>query len=209
MPTEHPSQPSTAPDTLAASPGDALERRRLLLKGLGKGSAVVAVLVPIQTLATPFPPAVRLCTVSGVQSNVGSGRTGGTTTNCLGYAPSHFAVLANWPGYVAGPPASGSFLVVGRAAPVTDSSTFASVFGSGSSTTLLNVFTSSAASASEKIWAAALVTSAKKLAMGLGPTAITMPGYFPYTPDEVLALFSSPNKAAAEAFFKDYLQTQA
>ncbi len=50
----------------------ALQRRRVLLRGVGKGAAVVAAAVPVQTFAanilkTQGPPD-RLCTVSGVGS---------------------------------------------------------------------------------------------------------------------------------------------
>ncbi len=203
--------PSTTPDeAVPAIAGDALARRRLLLKGLGKGSAAVAVLVPIQTLAAIEPLSPRLCTVSGVQSNVGSGRTGGTTTNCSGYAPSHFATLANWPGFTPGPgnsAGSASFQVGTQT--YTDATRFNAIFGNtGSNTKLLDVFTLSTSSASEKVWAAALLSAVKKLLLGLGPTQIGSAGYFPYTPAEVVALFTSARKVDAEAFFKNYLETQ-
>lgn len=209
MQSEQPT-PSTTPDDSAPGiSGDALQRRRLLLKGLGKGSAVVAAVVPIQSLAegalqdTP----VRLCTVSGVQSNVGSGRTGGTTANCQGYAPSHFATLANWPGYSAGPPVQVSYSVNGTNR--SDATPFNQLFTSSSNgSTMFQVFTQVNQTASDKIWAAALLSAVKKQLLGLGPTAITSPGYFPYTPAEVQTLFtgSAASKAAAESFFQGYLQ---
>ncbi len=198
--------------TAAAVAGDTLARRRLLLRGLGKGSAVVAALVPIQSIAAiQFGP--QLCTVSGIQSNVGSGRTGGTTVNCQGFNPSHFLILSNWPGYVQGngnSPGSASFLV--GATTRTNSSRFDAVFGSGSNTQLDNLFIGnnpSAQTLSERVWAAALLSAVKKLAAGLGPTASATLGYFPYTPTEVIDLYNSNRKIEAEAFFKGYVSQVA
>lgn len=59
-------QPSTVTDV------SSMDRRRVLLKGLGKGSAVVAATIPIQTLANTSTVYIcgdnRQCTVSGIQS---------------------------------------------------------------------------------------------------------------------------------------------
>lgn len=206
-------QPNNPLDrTDAAAPtleSAALQRRRLLLKAAGKGATVVALAVPIQTLATGGPLADRLCTVSGVQSNVGSGRTGGTTAKCLGYMPSHFATLANWPGYSAATaPPSATFSV--GSGSYTDQTFFSTIFGSGSGNKLFDLFTVAGMNASEITWAAALLSAIKKQLAGLGPNAPTAPGYFPYTPEEVVILYKDPlQKGPAEAFFSGYLQGQS
>lgn len=154
---------------------EALKRRKLLVKGLGRGAAVVAASVPIKTLAQPT---IRLCTVSGVQSNVGSGRTGGTTATCKGNSPTHFQNTANW---AAGSPAP--------------TSTFASVFGGGSGDTLIFILTNAPASA-EAVWITALLNAYKNFG---GPFQ------FPYTPAQVLAYYTA-NNVNAFNFFVMYMQ---
>ena len=191
-------QSSPVPVAIAAAAGslspEALRRRRVLLKGLGKGSAVLAAVAPIHTLAAPMlsPPVVRLCTVSGVQSNVGSGRTGGTTATCKGYSPSYYGTLSRWPGYngstTSNPVGGNTF---------TELSSFASVFGSGPATGLLAILTGAPGS-DNAIWITALLNGIKQT-----------PGHqFPYTGEQVLAFYhdTPANAAKALAFFRDYVQ---
>lgn len=186
-------------DGQAPVPVDALARRRLLLKGLGKGAGAAAVLVPIQTLAQTVP--ARLCTVSGIQSNVGSGRTGGTTNQCRGFSPSFYATLANWPNYnsAATPPTAGFVL---DAVSYNQNAEFQTVFGSGSTAKLFDIVTTRAP-ASELIWVTALLNAFKL--HGLIPAG--QDGYFPYSPSEVVALYRDTAKRAdAERLFTNYLQ---
>ncbi|OYV01281.1 MAG: hypothetical protein CFE45_05525, partial [Burkholderiales bacterium PBB5] len=127
----------------------------MLLKGLGKGSAVAAVVVPINTLAAPT--LMRLCTVSGMQSNVGSGRTGIKTDQCKGYAPDYYAIIENWPNYV---------FQKGRMAinhvdgiEFSELSLFAEVFGPGAAlgnVSLINIYTNNRGS-EESVWVTALL----------------------------------------------------
>src|SRR5437867_1070846 len=74
-----------------------LSRRRILLKGIGKGSAILAAAAPIKTLAsTPSVTANgQICTISGVQSAVHSQQTHLPT--CAGKKPSFYSTIANWP----------------------------------------------------------------------------------------------------------------
>lgn len=206
MQSEHPT-PSNTPDEAGPGPAvDALQRRRLLLKGLGKGSAVVAAVVPIQSLAAVDPMAAKLCTVSGVQSNVGSGRTGGTTEQCSGYPQTFFATLLNWPGYVAASgatPASASYTVKGTT--YNEQALFSVVFAPGSTTNASMFAVLSAGPSSDRTWAAALLSAIKKQLENKGPSAFGTSGYFPYTPNEVVDLFNSSRKAEAETFFQLYL----
>lgn len=82
--------------------GPALARRKLLLKGLSKGSAVAAACVPIKTLAqssTLVTNQNTLCTQSGQSSNVMSRSI--LKVTCEGYAPSHYVMTGpqpnDWP----------------------------------------------------------------------------------------------------------------
>ena len=176
-----PNRTSQLPDS-AASRGlsdEALKRRKMLLKSLCRAGVVVAASVPIKTLASST---IRLCTVSGVQSNVGSGRTGGTTASCKGNSPTFFQTPSNW-----GP---------GSPAP-TD--TFLAVFGSGPATPILTILTSAPASP-EAVWITALLNSYKNYhAVGFE---------FPYTPAQVLAYYNSaePLRTNAFNFFVMYMQ---
>ncbi|MDO8263480.1 MAG: hypothetical protein Q7T21_09650 [Gallionella sp.] len=70
----------------------AIARRRILLQGVGKGAAVLAATVPIQTLAGQSvltPGGLHQCTISGAHSGVHSTTT--TTTVCGGYSIAHWA----------------------------------------------------------------------------------------------------------------------
>lgn len=73
----------------AALSSAAVARRRILLKGVGKGAAVLAATVPIQTLAgqklLTFD-GKHQCSVSGMQSGVHSATPSGTPV-CGGYSP--------------------------------------------------------------------------------------------------------------------------
>lgn len=80
----------------------AVARRRILLKGVGKGAAVLAATVPIQTLANQSLltfDGLHQCTVSGMKSGVHS-TTPGTTPLCGGFSILHWSNLPTnqWPG---------------------------------------------------------------------------------------------------------------
>jgi hypothetical protein len=69
----------------------AIARRRILLNGVGKGAAVLAVTVPIQTLASQSlltEGGAHQCSVSGMHSGVHSKTT--TTVTCGGFSPSYW-----------------------------------------------------------------------------------------------------------------------
>ncbi len=68
---------------------DVLARRRMLLKSLGKGSALIAATVPLQSLATSSALLTRnglRCSVSGMQSSVHS-KQPTSSVICGGYSP--------------------------------------------------------------------------------------------------------------------------
>jgi hypothetical protein len=99
-------QPGSLP-SLAAS------RRRMMLKSLGRGSAVLAASVPIQTMAftTLIKNDGQICSISGMQSGAHSRPP--TTTACAGYSPGwwkqfdqrpHGVPHAHWPATLYTPP---------------------------------------------------------------------------------------------------------
>ena len=183
-------------DSLASvSPSvSALARRRMLLTSLGKGSAAVALVVPIQTLAvTTIVGGTKLCTVSGVQSNVGSHPLG-TPTICQGNSPIFFQTLANWPGYDSTPKKPvANFTVDGM--NFSNNSNFSDVFTNGANTKLDAVLTTP--TSDDAVWVTALLNALKNTFN------------FPYTASQVRAFYNGggPLKAQALAFFKDFMQT--
>ena len=183
-------------DSLASvSPSvSALARRRMLLASLGKGSAAVALVVPIQTLAaTTIVGGTKLCTVSGVQSNVGSHPLG-TPTTCQGNSPTFFQTLLNWPGYTATPKPLANFTVDGK--PLTNKSNFSDVFTGGTNTKLDTVLLNTPGS-DDAVWVTALLIALKNTYN------------FPYTASQVRAFYNGGGtlKAQALAFFRDFMQT--
>ena len=175
------------------SSASAVARRRTLLASLGKGSAALALVVPIQTLAvTTILDGTKLCTVSGVQSLVGSHPLG-TRTICQGNTPTYFRPLANWPGVSSSSPPRKTNTVDGIQFTQVDTFTF--VFGSGSSTLLKDILSSQSAS-DEAVWVTALLNALKNTYN------------FPYTPSQVRAFYTGGGtlKDQALAFFRGYMQ---
>lgn len=87
---------------------DASERRRQLIKSLGKGAAVIAAAAPIQTLAQGTVLLTndgKICSVSGMQSGAHSRKPEGAAT-CGGYSPGWWqqekvdGTPLNWPSSV-------------------------------------------------------------------------------------------------------------
>lgn len=198
-------KPDTTPDNAAAQDGtpalgtpaqgvgaDAV-RRRLLLRGIGKGSAVVAAATPIKSLA--FTSSVtangKICSISGVQSAAHSAPTNLPT--CGGKSPGWYKTISHWPGYNS---TTGIATNTVGAITFTQHAVFSAVFGGGSGSTLWNIM-STQESSDEFHWIPALLNAIQAPA-----------GYvFPYSPQEVLDLFAGPQKAAALAFFKGYMET--
>lgn len=173
----------------------ALARRHMLLKGLGKGSAVLAAAMPISTLAAPtiVTSNNKLCTVSGVQSQVSSQVTEKAT--CAGYEPSYYATLSNWPNYngSVNPPSASNTVGMTQ---FSDKSKFDAIFGSGSSSNNIYLIVRNSSTADEAVWISALLN------------ALGGKNNFPYTALEVVAFYKSNEKnAAALAFFRDFMQT--
>ena len=95
MPPSHEQPVSDHPTPLS---GAALARRQALLKGLGKGSAALAVAsVPMRTLAntpTLFTLDGTRCSISGMQSGNHSRIT--TRATCLGKSPGYWHKYSHW-----------------------------------------------------------------------------------------------------------------
>lgn len=183
-----------APAAHSGLSSDAQARRRMLLKSLGKGSTVVAAAaVPMHTLATTVTSSGQICTVSGVMSGVHSQVTNKAV--CFGYSPGYYKMCSHWPNYN---PVTGHAINYIGSKTFTDSSTFKSVFGSGSTSSLLNVLNNET-NTEYFHWTAAL----------LNACAGSLAKNFPYTPQQVIDLYNTgePTHTNALNFFKAYLES--
>jgi hypothetical protein len=183
----------------AALSTDALARRRMLLKSLGKGTSVAAAVAAgsMHTLASAttltFTASGSRCTISGTISGIHSKDT--TKDTCRGRHPTVFKTANKWPPTNNG---SGTYTVDNKTFSPT--STFTSVFGSGSGNTLQTILnaTTLGAVSDEAAWITALLNSL--------PNSGAL--NFPYPPSKVLYFYSSTSeKAGALTFFKNYMQT--
>lgn len=178
---------------------DALARRRMLLKSLGKGATVAtAVSVPMHSLAAIGTLSVtangKRCTMSGTMSGVHSKET--VKEVCQGFVPTKYQTIANWPGThntVAGVTHVSNTV---NGITFTDESTIQSLFSSYGNKKLLQKL-QDAPSSDQAVWITALLNS-------LNPSALN----YPYSPKQVLDLYNDTNtRAAALDFFRGYMQT--
>ena len=164
-------------------------RRRLLLRGIGKGSALLAATVPIKTLAST-PSVTRdgqICTASGTQSAAHSQATNLPT--CGGLSPGYYMKIEHWHNYP-----STTYTVGIRT--FNQDTKFKDVFGGGMSVAMLKIMNTQPVNNDEFHWIAALLNAIK------APS-----GYvFPYSATEVLALYSGTQSAAALTFFKGFME---
>jgi hypothetical protein len=188
---------------------DAMARRRMLLKSLGKGSSVIAAAaLPMHTLAGTGTLAKTInktrCTVSSMASAVHSKNP--TDEICTGSPPTHYNDCSKWPS------CSSSTITKRDGTKVTtytvshkdinsftDSSTFYSVFGCGGNSSIKTIMTTSTSS-DEAAWITALFNSM------IGTTGTTTTGVknYPYKPSEVISLCK--NQPSSLIFFKNNLQ---
>ena len=165
-------------------------RRRLLLRGIGKGSALLVAAVPIKTLASTPSVTVngQICTASGTQSAAHSKATNLPT--CGGLSPGYYMKIEHWPNYQAT-----TYTVGGKT--FNQNTKFNAVFGGGQAVAMLTIMNTTPNNNDEFHWIPALLNAIK------APT-----GYvFPYSASEVLALYAGSQSAAALAFFKGYMET--
>jgi hypothetical protein len=188
-------------DPVSALVADRLARRRVLLKGLGKGSALVAAATPIKTLAftSSVTPGGLLCSISGTQSGVHS--QGTHLPTCGGLSPGYYKTPEHWPGYNAG---TGIATNTVGLVTFTQNTPCNTVFGgtgahAAPSNTLIDIMINHP-STDEFHWIAALLNAI----VGTIGTSV-----FPYSRSEVIAFYNEPSLAkynAALQFFKDWME---
>ena len=180
----------TGPATHEAGTVRAATRRHVLLKGIGRGSAILAAVVPIKTLASV--PSVtangKICSVSGTQSAVHSQAT--QLPTCGGLSPGYYMQIEHWPNS----PAT-TYTVGGKT--FNQNTKFSTVFGAGMKVPMLTIMQTPPSNNDEFHWIAALLNAIKAPA-----------GYvFPYSASEVLALYAGNQQMAALTFFKGFMET--
>ena len=165
----------------------AAARRRLLLKSLGKGSAVVAAATPLASFAAPtMTTSGTMCSVSGFKSALAS-RTPASPLPCGGFAPRRFYTLstggtpvaANWPA-LAFPAPSG--------ATGPESLTFRDLFGGTAPTTRVLDILASNSPPDLALFVAAFFSAALA---GQGAALPTGRVALPYTTADVVAQYAN------------------
>lgn len=198
-PEEAPTSASGSGSTEPLS-ASALARRRALFKGIGKGGAVIAASVPIQTLASPTLLTFDglICSVSGMQSGVHSA-TPGQTATCGGYSAGHWGTKE--PNVNPAKPKYPQWYSLPNG--WTYETPFKNVFGSwpnsSANPTLFDAAHKSAyRSMAEFHWVCAWMNAVAKVFN------------FPYTPDEVVDFYklgpASQTYRDALAFFSNYME---
>lgn len=188
---------STLNGQVAALSSAAVARRRILLKGVGKGAAVLAATIPIQTLATQTlltPDGLHQCSISGMTSGVHSA-TPLTTPRCAGLSSDYWGKVN---------PAKTTEPL--NKWPIDYTVMFNKIFSPSSlrpNTTLFHVMSlGTFASSAERHWVAAYLNA---LRLNTG-------GGFPYTSDEVVGFYKQgPASGAyqnALKFFTDFMETR-
>ena len=184
-----------APAAAVVSKPMVLERRMMLLKGLGKGSAVLGAAIPIQTLAAPAVTVKdgRICSLSGTDSAVHSRAT--TSETCQGYSPGWWGQVDNdssslkprrtWP--------------VPYKTPISDqpfASTLRKQSGGGIPTRFEVASLSEFSNTDLRHW----------LCAWLNAQGAPASWNFPYTATQVIAFYMQ-NDQKALTFFKTYMET--
>ena len=174
----------------------AVARRRMLLKGVGKGSAVLAATVPLQTLAGQSLltfDGKHQCSVSGMHSSVHSA-TPTNTPICGGYSPGWWGQSDNG----TTPKRTWPLLPSAWTYNTKCSTVFTRVTLSGNPTLFQVMNNPIYASTDERHWICAWLN------------ALSHSWSFPYTGQEVRDFYnSSATGVYADAldFFKTYMET--
>lgn len=183
----------------AALSSAAIARRRILLKGVGKGATVLAATVPIKTLAGQGLLTVdsTSCSVSGMHSGVHSAAT--TTAVCGGYSPGWWGqsnadgTPKNWP---RGLNSASYVTAVFKNSKLQNAN--------GSVPTLFQVM-------SPKDKSDKFSNTDEFHWVGAWLNAITHSFNFPYSDDQVLAFYNQGSTSTgyidALSFFKKYMET--
>lgn len=179
----------------------AVARRRALLRGVGKGAAVLAATAPLQTLAGQSLltfDGKHQCSVSGQHSGVHSA-TPTNTARCIGFNPDYWGQPAT-NGNGGGPL---------RAWPTDYKQKFIDIFtqsGFNNSITLFQVMQNNGSftNADERHWLCAYLNALSSVTSGLN---------FPYSAAQVLAYYNTGQGSTvyldALAFFKTYMETRS
>ena len=186
----------------------ARNRRRILLKGIGKSSAVLAATVPLKILAAPrlLTTDGLMCSTSGIQSGVQSA-TPSFSKTCAGYRPSHWTVEGNWPSIVlknaevstvlkkSNTKSSLLDLMQSNASKVSSKKLAGEIFAASESTV--------GSSFSDEVhWVCAWLNATKLFGGEPGST-------YPYNPDQVLVFYNELNRTKyddALKFFTTHLE---
>ena len=190
-------------ETLDQLSSMAVARRRALLRGVGKGAAVLAATAPLQTLAGQSLltfDGKHQCSVSGQHSGVHSA-TPSSTLTCSGFNPNYWgqAAAVNGNGNGASPL---------RTWPTDYKQKFINIFthsGFNNSITLFQVMQNNGqfTNADERHWLCAYLNALSSVTSGLN---------FPYTAAQVLAYYNAGkgSKVYLDAlkFFTDYMETR-
>lgn len=190
---------------IQALSSQAIARRHMLLKGLGKGSAVLAASIPLKTLAAQSvftnpgangAPVIR-CGISGMTSGVHSQDT--VTNVCSGYSPGYYTKREHWPAGL-NPDALVTSVFPSCTLKVTVDANGNVSLGGPTVPTLLQVMNLTPR-VDEFHWIAAWVN-----AMGGAPSSWN----FPYTGAQIQAFYAGTgpySKAQALTFITTYLET--
>ncbi|MEO5793777.1 MAG: hypothetical protein ABIP34_01760 [Rhodoferax sp.] len=186
---------------IAGLTSDAIARRRMLLKSLGKGSSVIAAAaIPMHTLAGTGTMSKTIngtrCTVSSMASGVHSKDP--TAQTCSGCPPTSYNDCTKWPSCTYDKPTK-TYTVSCQGIKFKDSASFYSVFGCGSNTSIKTTMTTNTGS-DEAAWITALFNA---IVCTTGSTASGVKN-FPYTPAQVISLCKA--KPSSLTFFKTNLQ---
>jgi len=172
----------------------AVARRHMLLKGLGKGAAVLAATVPIQTLAGQnllTPDRLHQCSVSGMHSGVHSATPAGTPV-CGGFSPGYWGQIQNGQ-----PKRTWPLLPNGWTYDTKCSAVFTKRVLSGDPTLFQVMNPPAYANTDERHWICAWLN------------ALSQSFSFPYTGQQVLDFYYSTTpgvSADALSFFKTYME---
>ncbi|MDT7836205.1 hypothetical protein [Aquabacterium sp. OR-4] len=203
--------PAAATESLS---GDALARRRALLKGLRRGGVVLGAAVPLQSFAAPnLLPDNRVCSLSGAMSGVNSNT--GTGSTCSGFAPEYYYTTAvkmfvhpvarNWP---TSAPSWPTGKVAESATDPLSILRFKDLFGvdpvgADATTSVLDLlYALNNAPSVVRVWITAMFNALTEQA---SPGVLN----FPYTPAEVRSQISASNAADYANFYSQYLVSRA
>ncbi|MBL8381783.1 MAG: hypothetical protein JNM90_01820 [Burkholderiales bacterium] len=171
-------------------------RRRELLKGVAGGSALLAAVQPIETLAQTQTVILKAngqrCSISGMQSAGASVKPAHVI--CGGYSPGYYQFPQRWRLFDAGP--RYYVLVNGiKYYTNTPAKTLFTKFAGASTTTLIQILPPGVSSADEVHWLTALLNAQNSVALGLN---------YPYTTTQIMQFYNSTGTTYTDAlaFFK-------